>query len=174
MNPVQELSRTVETHFPTAELKMDPAETTTGSWFLDISTGAYQLNVEWRPDRGFGLTSSPEPGYGAGADESYNELGTATRRVLWLLEHRSPTVPPLSLRLRELRAARRVTQEELARRLGVKQASISKFESRGESVTLRKLQEFFAALGGQLSLHISFEDGDVDFPLEQLHTGASS
>jgi DNA-binding XRE family transcriptional regulator len=76
-----------------------------------------------------------------GADEIYPELQAATRRVLQLLRDRAGTLPPLADRLRKLRAARKVTQEELARRLGVQQAAISKLESRGEAASLRKLQE---------------------------------
>lgn len=62
--------------------------------------------------------------------------------------------------LHELRAARRMTQEQLAESLHIKQASISKMEKRTDMYisTLRKLIE---AMGGELRIEAKFPEGTV-------------
>lgn len=62
--------------------------------------------------------------------------------------------------LHELRAARRMTQEQLAETLHIKQASISKMEKRTDMYisTLRKLIE---AMGGELRIEAEFPEGTV-------------
>jgi HTH-type transcriptional regulator/antitoxin HipB len=173
MNPIETLKQVVKKSFPAAKCRVDAAENPSGSWFLDVDLDGHALVVEWRPDHLFGLTAGREGVYGEGADETYPDLGSAVRRVLWLLEHRARTSSPLADQLRNIRARRHLTQEELARRLGVKQSSVSKMEGRGETVSLRKLQELLAAMGGQLTLRVSFPDsGEVEeLTLGELHTG---
>jgi HTH-type transcriptional regulator/antitoxin HipB len=173
MNDLQALLRAARKSFPKVRGTLDPAETATGSSFLDLRLGDYWVNVEWREGRGFGVTARPDVAYGEGADEVYPDLSAAVRRVLWLLEHKTRTSPPLADQLRSLRLRRRLTQEELARRLGVKQSSVSKLEGRGEQIGLRKLQELIAAMGGQLSLRVVFpESGEEDeISLGELRTG---
>ena len=53
--------------------------------------------------------------------------------------------------LDELRAARQMTQEHLAKLLGTKQAAISKMERRTD-MYLSTLQSFVKAMGGQLRI----------------------
>ena len=55
------------------------------------------------------------------------------------------------LTLRDLRKAFELTQEKLAKRLGVKQESISNIEKRSD-LLLSTLQAYVAALGGDLRL----------------------
>jgi DNA-binding XRE family transcriptional regulator len=62
--------------------------------------------------------------------------------------------------LQELREARRLTQENLAKVLGVKQASVSKIEKRTD-MYLSTLRSFVQAMGGDLMLVAHFPDGDV-------------
>jgi DNA-binding XRE family transcriptional regulator len=172
-NPLETLLHKVQDSFPQARCHLDAAENPAGSWFLDINLADYLLVVEWRPDGGFGLTAGRDGVYGEGVDETWPDLGSAQRRVLWLLEHRTPTAPPLADQLRRMRVKRHLTQEELARRLGVKQSSVSKLEGRGETVSIRKLQELLAGMGGQLTLRVSFPDsGEVEeLSLGELRTG---
>ena len=59
--------------------------------------------------------------------------------------------------LSELRKAKRVTQEQLAKRVGGRQVYISRFEKRSD-VTLSKLREYVEALGGDLELVVTFPD----------------
>ncbi len=64
------------------------------------------------------------------------------------------------LRLREVRTAFDVTQEELAARLGVDQANISRLERRRD-MRLSTLAGYVQALGGQLEIRAVFPEGSV-------------
>lgn len=60
----------------------------------------------------------------------------------------------------QLRAARELTQENLAALLGVKQASISKMERRTD-IYIGTLSRFIEAMGGQLEIRACFPDGSI-------------
>lgn len=62
--------------------------------------------------------------------------------------------------LRELRQSLNLTQEEVARALDVKQASVSKLESQ-EDMYMSTLSRFIGALGGQLKIVATFPDREV-------------
>jgi DNA-binding XRE family transcriptional regulator len=59
--------------------------------------------------------------------------------------------------LRELRQARNRTQVSMAKRLGVKQVSISRLESRAD-LRLSTLTRYIDAMGGQLHLIVEFPE----------------
>ena len=65
-----------------------------------------------------------------------------------------------SLPLDELRAAREMTQEHLAKVLHVQQSAISKLERRAD-MYVSTLQDFVKAMGGQLEIRAVFPDGVV-------------
>lgn len=62
--------------------------------------------------------------------------------------------------LDELRAARDLTQEHLAKVLGVKQSAVSKLERRTD-MYISTLRDFIKAMGGSLEIRAVFPDGDV-------------
>jgi DNA-binding XRE family transcriptional regulator len=64
------------------------------------------------------------------------------------------------LPLDQLRAARELTQEQLAQSLGVNQAAISKLERRAD-MYVTTLRKFVEAMGGQLELRAVFAEGSV-------------
>jgi predicted transcriptional regulator len=66
--------------------------------------------------------------------------------------------------LKELRERRGVTQVELAERLGVSQASVSKLERRG-NVSMRTLRGFVEGVGGELEVKARFGDETVSIEL---------
>ena len=63
-----------------------------------------------------------------------------------------------SLPLFELRKARRLSQEELAARLNVRQAAVSKVERRAD-LYLSTLRRHIEAMGGTLIIQAEFPDG---------------
>jgi DNA-binding XRE family transcriptional regulator len=65
-----------------------------------------------------------------------------------------------NMSLEQLRAARELTQENLASLLGIKQASISKMERRTD-MYIGTLAKFIEAMGGQLEIRACFPDGAV-------------
>jgi len=62
--------------------------------------------------------------------------------------------------LDELREARAMTQEHLAKILNVKQSAISKMERRAD-MYVSTLQDFVKAMGGRLEIRAVFPDGAV-------------
>lgn len=62
--------------------------------------------------------------------------------------------------LDELRTARRITQESLAKVLGVKQSAISKIERRTD-MYVSTLESVIEAMGGRLEIQAVFPDGKV-------------
>lgn len=66
--------------------------------------------------------------------------------------------------LEELRTAREMTQVNLAKVLGVQQASISKMEKRTD-MYLSTLRSYVEAMGGRLELRAVFQDGAVNLDL---------
>ena len=62
--------------------------------------------------------------------------------------------------LTELRQARRLSQEELATTLQIKQAAISKMEKRTD-MYLSTLRRFIEAMGGKLDIVARFPEGQV-------------
>lgn len=62
--------------------------------------------------------------------------------------------------LNELRAARQLTQESLAKSLGVNQAAVSKMERRTD-MYISTLRQFVVAMGGELEITARFPDGVI-------------
>jgi transcriptional regulator with XRE-family HTH domain len=62
--------------------------------------------------------------------------------------------------LDELREARAMTQQHLAKILGVNQAAVSKMEHRAD-MYISTLQDFVRAMGGRLVISAIFPEGEV-------------
>jgi len=85
-----------------------------------------------------------------------------------VLAHKYSEEMPLD----ELRAARQMTQERLAKLLGTKQAAISKIERRTD-MYLSTLQSFVKAMGGRLKIEAVFPEGAVEInQLRHLKKGS--
>ena len=68
--------------------------------------------------------------------------------------------------LHELRAARQLTQQQLARTLDMSQAAISQLEQRTD-LYLSTLENFVEAMGGRLEMYAVFPDGKVKLSLDR-------
>ena len=68
--------------------------------------------------------------------------------------------------LHELRAARHLTQQQLAQTLHMTQAAVSQLEQRTD-VYLSTLGNFVAAMGGRLEMYAVFPDGKVKLGLDR-------
>ena len=73
------------------------------------------------------------------------------------IEKRAAQLIAEELTLRELRKARKITQTQLARKLGVKQEQISRIEKRTD-LYLSTLRSYVEGVGGKLSLVVEFPD----------------
>lgn len=68
--------------------------------------------------------------------------------------------------LQELRQALEMTQTELAEKLGVNQAAVSKFENQSD-IYISTLSRILTAMGGELRITARFGEGDVQ--ISQFH-----
>lgn len=97
--------------------------------------------------------------------ERHPLYGTSSLWRAWVLEQRAASASlQTGATLRGLRTQRRLTQQQVAERLGMTQPEISKLESRRD-VRLSTLRAYVAALGGTLGLVARF-DGEVEIELE--------
>lgn len=62
--------------------------------------------------------------------------------------------------LAELRQARKLTQEQIARSMNIKQASVSKMEGQAD-MYISTLRKYITAMGGELEIVAKFPDGNI-------------
>lgn len=168
MNDLEQLRERLATRFPSASLAIDAPEVHTATWFLDAELQGHVVVVQWRADRGFGVTTPTRDNLNAKPDELYECVDAAYDRVVELLLSQTRTIPGLTLpRLRELRG---LSQADVAQRLQINQGAVSRLERRGDMLvgTLRNL---ISAMGGQLKLIAEFPDRRVDIQIDQLLGG---
>jgi hypothetical protein len=160
MNDIERVRELLRERFPEGMYKLLKPRGPTGNWWLDIDLGGYSLTIEWRPGRGFGLSTPTEGDTFLGPDEVYEDVDTAYERAKALLLSQTPTKPPLHATIPELREARRLSQVELANRLSINQGACSRMERRSDMLigTLRNVVE---AMGGDLYLVARFPDETV-------------
>lgn len=156
MNEVRKLHNFLLTAFPDARVTLDEPVATNGVWSLNLFRLGYHLAVAWKEGQGFGVVSDDDHGYGEGADEAYDDLEQALPRVVRLVTYRVSTSPP-PVRLRELREGLGLSQEELGKRLGRGQASVSRAEARSD-FHVSTLSEFAQAMGARLVVKMVFPD----------------
>lgn len=159
---IERLKRLLAEELPQSRVKVDEPEHAEGNYWVDVSLGKKHHTLEYRPGKGFGLFHE-NAGYGEGPTEIYRTPELATRRLAQLMSARNSNASRLNLKgIRELYGQSQVT---LAKKAGVKQPAISRFEKRGE-VKLTTLAAAIKALGGKLEVRAHFEDADVPISLQ--------
>ena len=89
-------------------------------------------------------------------EELMAELSPARRKRV---EARSAEIEKEMQSLRDLRRARRLTQQHMAKSLGVKQHSISRLEQRSDML-LSTLRDYVSKMGGELQVNALFPGRD--------------
>jgi DNA-binding Xre family transcriptional regulator len=159
MNDVERLHGLLVGRFPDLKIELDPTEIETGPWFVFVfRPGLAHVAVEWSAHRGFGISTPGPDDYGTGVDEAYPSTEATFDRVVQLVLSGGETVPPLAVRLAELRQLRGLTQTELAERAGLAQANLSRFENQ-DDMKLSTLQKVINALGASLTIVARLPDG---------------
>lgn len=168
-NDVERLRAQIQERFPDGSYTLLKPRTQTGSWWLDARLNGYVLTIEWRPSRGFGLSTPTEGDAFLGPDEVYQDADAAYERAKALLLSQTRTKPPVRATLPELREACSLSQVELANRLSINQGACSRMERRNDMLvgTLRNVVE---AMGGELYLVAKFPDRTVYIDLESVGT----
>jgi len=165
MNQIELMRAVLSCSFPKAQITLEKPLHENGVWSMDVRLPVgYHLAIDWRDGSGFGLTSDAEHGYGEPADEHFDDFGATLMRSIKLINNRMETLPPYAVRIKELRQKLKLSQEDVAGRMGVNQAAISKLEGREDS-RVATLQSYAHALGGRLVLKVVFDDAEEEIEL---------
>ena len=156
---IANLVQLVKEQFPQSHVKVDAPGLAGGSHWVDVTVGKKRQTLEYRPGKGFGLFHE-QAGYGEGPAEIYRSAGRAAQRLGQLMSAGGGKGMGIK-NLRELYGHSQVT---LAKKAGVKQPAISRFEKRGE-VKLSTLTSTIEALGGKLEVRAHFSDADIPISL---------
>ena len=89
MNDLQELCESIAARVPEAAISIDEPLSPAGAWWADISRDAHRAVVEWKPNRGFGISGAGGE-YGEGPDAVVTTSKEALDRVLTLLDAKRP------------------------------------------------------------------------------------
>ena len=149
---VREFLSLVESACPLAELAVDHADKPDGDWWIDARANGELITVFWASKSGFGFSTQDPIGYGEKPNEVYASAAMAATRFVQLME-RAGTGRTLSLGIAELRELFGLSQTELAKRVGVEQAAISRVEGR-ENIEINTLRSLVEALGMRLSVQV--------------------
>jgi len=152
---IDDLKQLLVKNLPDVEVNVDAPAHPTGNYWIDVRAGKKRQSLEYRPGKGFGLFHE-SAGYGDGPAEIYRTAGRTARRLAQLLS----AVTGKSLSLKDIRELYGQSQIKLAKKTGVKQPAISRFENRGE-VKLSTLAATIKALGGRLEVRAHFSDADI-------------
>lgn len=165
MNPIETVKSSLRAStFPGLSLELHRPLQPEGVWFLDVQWRACNVEVEWSPQRGFGL-SARDAAFGELPDEHLDGEMQVIDRITELLHHQGST---LSFEERSLAAVRErsgLTQREVALRLNIKQSGVSKLESRSD-FKLSTLSDYISALGGTLDLQVVLPEATIKLTLE--------
>lgn len=154
---VEQLKRLLKECIPGCSIRVDAPDRAGGNWMLDVRFGKKQRTLEYRPGKGFGLFQE-DAGYGEGPAEIYRTPERTAQRLAQLMG--SKKGKGNHLKFRDIRELYGHSQVELARKVGIKQSAISRFEKRDE-VKLSTLAAAIRALGGELEVRAHFSDSDV-------------
>lgn len=165
-SPLKDLSDRILARFPDIQTGLDEAlHPDRGVSILDLLLGDQRVTVAWSPQRGFGVSSRHDIGFGEGPDEVFESVDDAAPRIVGLLLSHTNTSPPAPADLAEVRQRLGFSQVALAKRMKVQQASISKLERRPDAL-LSTLQAYLAAMGANFQLVARTRLGS--FPLRAL------
>jgi DNA-binding phage protein len=158
---IEHLKQLLATSFPQSQTRVEEPEHSWGNYWLTVSMGQKRHTLEYRQGKGFGFFQE-NAGYGEGPAEIYRTPERAAQRLAQLMTVGKGKA--VRLGLKELRELYGHSQVRLAKKAGVKQPAISRFEKRGE-VKLSTLAATIKALGGKLEVRAHFEDADVPISL---------
>ena len=161
MSLIDQIKTALLAEFPDVEIVVRKADDPKGMQFLNVYSGKLEIATEWKPDRGFGLSSfrsdahEMDGAYDA-PDEWYKSSTAVFHRICSLLIDEQ-TTKAMTMCLGSIRRELGISQEVLSAALEITQATYSKQERRADMKvsTLRKAVE---AMGGVLRIEARFPD----------------
>ena len=160
---VRQFVEAMETMHPGLQVVLEKGGDKKGDWWIDVGHRDGAFTAHWEPETGFGLhPASEEAEYGEQPPERYSDTAMVLRRVGQLVDDGQIG----AVGLRDLREVHGLSQTELAARLGIQQAAVSKVERR-QDLHLDTLSAIVTALGGTLDMKVKFPGGEV--PLRMTH-----
>jgi hypothetical protein len=104
MNPIERLRDDLAARLPGLAIEILSPARAEGYWHMNVRRGDdYLMSVEWRPMQGFGFSTPKPDDLWSGHDEVAEDYDQALARIAHLLATGGETVPPLDIRLAELR-----------------------------------------------------------------------
>jgi transcriptional regulator with XRE-family HTH domain len=170
MNAIERMRDHLFSLYPSAKMGLIAPLREKGMWSLDIDSGPIRLSIQWNARSGFGISNVHNENLGEGADEIYSSFEEAIHRVDRLMKGEEQSAPPLAVLLARLRERRGLTQQDVASKLGVKQATISGMERR-DDIQLSTLRKLISALGGCLEVFARFPEGNYRLALAASPAG---
>jgi len=157
MSPIDEIREALAAEFPETEIVVRKADDPQGFHFLNVFADDLEVAVEWKPDRGFGLScfrSDADVLEGAfeTPDEWYKSAKAVTHRISSLLIDEQ-TTRAVRKCIGEIRRELGISQEELSAAMQVTQASYSKQERRTD-MKLSTLRKALEAMGCVMRIEV--------------------
>jgi DNA-binding Xre family transcriptional regulator len=165
---IMNVTEILKKRLPGATIRVDEPLARAGMWHVDVSRGEHAVVLQWSPQKGFGVSADPNPGLGEGPHEVYEDAEKAVDRVVHLVETGEHTRPPQEALLSALRSLLGVSQEELAARLKMRQANVSRLE-RQSDMKISTLRKLVGAIGADLE--IVARVGEAHVKLTQFEAG---
>ena len=161
MSPIDEIKAALTTEFPEAEIVVRKADDPKGMQFLNVFADDLEVAVEWKSDRGFGLScfrSGADALDGAydTPDEWYKSPKAVIHRIGSLLIDEQ-TTRAVQKCIGEIRRELGISQEELSAALEITQATYSKQERRTD-MKLSTLRKAFEAMGCVVRIEVRLPD----------------
>jgi hypothetical protein len=169
---IAEFVRLLQTEIPDVKVEIDPPGLPEGEWWLDLSRGGFETTVAWRPAFGFGIFTS-EPEYGDRPDEIYRNADKAARRICQLEAKRRLGSEGSKMWLKDLRSIIGEAQVVVAERLHIKQAAVSRLESRSD-LLLSSLVSYVEAIGGHVEMRVRFDDFETGIEIPPGKVGEAA
>jgi len=149
---VETFQKTVALLCPKATVRIEAGGEKADNVWIDIEENGNQVTAEWRPGRGIGLYTGESP-YGGLPQEVFQDVAMAARRVRQLLIGGEPG--PLQI----IRDLLDMSQAEVAEKLSIQQAAVSRIEKR-EDPKLQSLIKNVHAMGGELEVRVRLAGGE--------------
>jgi DNA-binding XRE family transcriptional regulator len=160
MSPIDKLNLDLRARFPDFQIETRKADDPKGFQFLTMRCGRFEIAVEWKHDRGFGVSSFIDDAeledLFSPPDEWYSNVDAVFHRIVSLVLDRKCT-KPRSATIPEIRHRRKLSQDALSKTLQMRQATYSKLERRGD-VLVSSLRKVIEAMGGKLQIQVVFQD----------------